>query len=158
MPLSRRHIRLSFVETGESVIAEMLDEDAPLTCRLVWDMLPVEHKLIHGRYSGREVFVLLDEYQPAPEEERTQFPLPGEILYWSDPGTAVMCGGEPVAEILLAFGRGVTLRGAEGIPSFGNLFARIPGDWKYDWVDFSQTCGRIRMQGTQTLRIERVED
>ena len=158
MPLSRRHIRLSFVETGESVIAEMLDEDAPLTCRLVWDMLPVEHKLIHGRYSGREVFVLLDEYQPAPEEERTQFPLPGEILYWSDPGTAVMCGGEPVAEILLAFGRGVTLRGAEGIPSFGNLFARIPGDWKYDWVDFAQTCGRIRMQGTQTLRIERVEE
>jgi hypothetical protein len=158
MPSPRRHIRLSFVETGESVIAEMLDDDSPLTCRLVWDMLPVEHELIHGRYSGMEAFVLLDEYQPAPDEERTQLPLPGEILYWSDPGTAVMCGGEPVGEILFAFGRGVTIRGAEGVPSFGNLFARIPGDWKDDWVEFAEACGRIRMQGTQTLRIERVEE
>jgi hypothetical protein len=158
MPLPRRHIRLSFVETGESAIAEMLDDEAPLTCKLVWDMLPVEHELYHGRYSGMEAFVLLDEYQPAPDEERTQLPLPGEILYWSDTGSAVTSNGEPVAEILFAFGRGVTLRGAEGVRSFANLFARIPGDWKYDWVDFAQACGRIRLQGTQALRIERVEE
>ena len=158
MPKPPRKIRLSFVETGESVIADMLEEDAPRTCQLVWDMLPVQHELIHGRYSGMEAFVLLDEFKPAPDEERTQLPLPGEILYWSDPGTAVTCGGRADAEILLAFGRGVTIRGAEGIPSFGNLFARIPGDWKYDWVDFAQACGRIRMQGTTAIRIERVEE
>jgi hypothetical protein len=156
--MPRRHIRMSFVETGESVIAEMLDDDAPLTCRLVWDMLPLEHDLIHGRYSGMEAYVLLDEVQPAPNEKRTQLPLPGEIFYWSDPGAASTSNGEPVAEILFAFGRGVTLRGPEGVPSFASMFARIPGDWKYDWVDFAQACGRIRMQGTQTLRIERVEE
>ena len=158
MPASRRHIRLSFVATGESVVAELLDDEAPRTCRLVWDMLPIQHDLIHGRYSGMEAFVLLDKYQPAPEEKRTQLPLPGEILYWADSGSPVTSDGLPVAEILLAFGRGVTLRGAEGVPSFGNLFARIPGDWKYDWVDFAQACGRIRTQGTQALRIERMEE
>ena len=155
-PPARRHIRLSFVTTGESVIAEMLDDEAPRTCELVWDLLPVEHELIHGRYSGREAFVLLDDAQPAPVEKRTQLPLPGEILYWSDPGAAVTSDGAPVAEILFAFGRGVTLRGPEGVPSFANLFARIPGDWKYDWVDFAAAAGRIRTAGTQPLRIERV--
>jgi hypothetical protein len=154
----RRHIRLTFVETGQSVVAEMLDDEAPRTCQLVWDLLPVEHDLIHGRYSGMEAFVLLDQYQPALDEKRTQLPLPGEILYWSDPGTPVTSSGQPVAEILLAFGRGVTLRGAEGVPNFGSLFARIPGDWKYDWVDFALACGRIRTEGSQALRIERVEE
>ena len=52
MPPPRRHIRLTFVETGESVVAELLDDEAPRTCRLVWDMLPIQHDLIHGRYSG----------------------------------------------------------------------------------------------------------
>lgn len=158
MPTSRRHIRLSFVETDESVIAEMLDDEAPRTCEMVWNMLPIEHDLFHGRYSGMEAFVLLDEFQPAFDEKRTQLPLPGEILYWSDLGSPVTSSGKPVAEILLAFGRGVTLRGAEGVPSFGSLFARIPGDWKYDWVDFAKACGRVRTEGLQALRIERVEE
>ncbi len=154
----RRNIRLTFVETGESAVAELLDDEAPRTCRLVWEMLPVEHDLIHGRYSGMEAFVLLDEGQPAPDEKRTRLPLPGEILYWSDVGSAVTSNSQPVAEILFAFGRGVTLRGPEGVPGFANLFARIPGDWKYDWVEFAQACGRIRTQGSQALRIERVEE
>ena len=158
MPSPRRHVRLTFVKTGESVVAEMLDDEAPLTCQLVWDLLPVESDLIHGRYSGMEAFVLLDEHQPAPEEKRTQLPLPGEILYWADSGSPVTSSGQPVAEILLAFGRGVTLRGAEGVPNFGSLFARIPGDWKYDWVDFAKACGRIRTEGSQAIRIERVEE
>jgi hypothetical protein len=153
---SRRHIRLTFVDTGESVIAEMLDDEAPKTCQLVWDMLPLEYDLYHGRYSGSEVFILLDEAKPAPLEKRTQLPLPGEILYWYDEGTAVTSSGRPVAEILMAFGRGVVLRGPEGVPSHANLFARIPGDWKYDWVDFAQACGRVRTEGLKKLRIERV--
>ena len=84
MRAKRRHIRLTFVETGESVVAEMLDDEAPQTCELVWEMLPVEHDLIHGRYSGMEAFVLLDEFRPAPAEQRTRLPLPGEILYGRD--------------------------------------------------------------------------
>ena len=39
---AKRHIRLTFVETGESVISDMLDDEAPKTCRLVWDLLPLE--------------------------------------------------------------------------------------------------------------------
>lgn len=158
MTIERRHIRWTFLETGESVIAEMLDDEAPATCKLVWDMLPVEQDLYHGRHSGQEAFIILDEAPEAPAERRSTMPLPGEILYWRDVGTSVTSSGGPVAEILIAFGRAVRLGGPEGIPTFGNVFARIPGDWKYDWVEFAEACGRVRREGLTRVRIERVEE
>ncbi|MDR7419837.1 MAG: DUF3830 family protein [Armatimonadota bacterium] len=157
MPI-RRHIRLRFVETGESVVAEMLDDEAPRTCELVWNRLPLEHELLHGRYSGMEVFMVLEPPEPAPDEARTQLPLPGEILYWSAHDTSVTGRGNLVAEICVIYGRGVTLRGPEGVPSHGSLFARIPGDWKYDWVGFAEACRRVRTRGPARLRIERAEE
>lgn len=123
---------------------------------MIWNRLPLEHDLVHGRYSGMEVFVVLDRPQPAPDENRTMLPLPGEILYWYTQGTSVTGDGKPVAEICLIYGRGVTLRGPEGTPSHGTLFARIPGDWKYDWLAFQQRCRGVRTSPTR-LRIERVE-
>jgi hypothetical protein len=156
MPAKRR-IRLTFVETGESVIADMLDEEAPKSCRLVWDLLPLQATAVHGRYSGMEVFVLVDPPKPAPAENETGLPLPGEILYWSNTDTSVTGRGDLVAEVCIIYGRGVTLRGPEGRPSKGSLFARIPGDWKHDWAPFQEACKRVRTKGPSALRIERVE-
>jgi hypothetical protein len=153
----RRHIKLTFVGTGESVVAELLDNEAPKTCQIVWDRLPLEQQLVHGRYSGMEVFVLLDNPQPAPSENQTNLPLPGEILYWYAQDTSVTGEGKPVAEVCIIYGRGVTLRGPEGLPTHGNLFARIPGDWKYDWTPFQDASRHLRSKGPARLRIERVD-
>ena len=65
---SRRTLRLTLVATGESVVAELLDDEAPEVCRTVWDLLPVEGKVLHGMYSGAEVFLLLDQAVPHPPE------------------------------------------------------------------------------------------
>ena len=154
---SHRHIRLTFVGTGESVVAEMLDDEAPQVCQLVWELLPQENKTMHGQFSGAEVFILTDKAQPAPRENLTQLPLPGEILYFFDGGGSVTGGNRQYAEICVIYNRGVVLRGAEGVPSHACLFARIPGDWKYDWQPFAQACRRVRQEGPQRLRIERVE-
>jgi uncharacterized protein DUF3830 len=154
---AKRHIRLTFVETGESVIADVLDDEAPKTSQLVWDLLPLEHTSVHGRYSGMEVFIVVEPPKQAPAENETGLPLPGEILYWSALDTSVTGGGRLVAEVCVIYGRGVTLRGPEGMPSRGSLFARIPGDWKHDWIPFQEACKRIRTKGTSALRIERVE-
>jgi Protein of unknown function (DUF3830) len=153
----RRHIRLTFVTGGESVVAEMLDDEAPETCRLVWQLLPLEHKVVHGQYSGAEVFILLDNPQPSARENLAQIPLPGELLYFHDPGGNVISGPRSMSEICLVYGRGVVLRGHEGVPTHATLFARIPGDWKYDWTAFAQACRRARSDVPQRLRIERVE-
>jgi hypothetical protein len=152
-----RRIRLTFPATGESVLADLLEDEGPEICRLVWDLLPVEKKAIHGMYSGAEVFVLLDDPKPAPAENLTQLPLPGELLYFYDPGQGVTGGRKPAAEICLVYGRGVTLRAHEGTPTYASLFARIPGDWKHDWVAFAQACRRARWEGPPVLRLERAE-
>ena len=158
MKPKRRELKLTFPATGESVVAEMLDDEAPGICQLVWDQLPVETTALHGMYSGAEVFVLLDNPQAAPAENLVQLPLPGEILYFYDPSVGALGAKKPVAEIAVVYGRGVTLRAHEGIPTRCGLFARIPGDWKYDWAGFAQACRKVRWEGPQVLRIERVEN
>ena len=81
---NRRRIRLSFVNSGESVVADMLDEEAPEVCRIVWDLLPVEGEVLHGMYSGAEVFLLLDATVRQPPENLCQLPLPGELLLFTE--------------------------------------------------------------------------
>jgi hypothetical protein len=152
-----RQIRLTYVTTGESVVAEMLDDEAPGVCQAVWDLLPIEKKVLNGQYSGAEVFALLDKPQPVPRENLTQLPLPGEILYFFDDAKYVTNHSAAVAEICVVYGRGVVLRGPESVPTYCCLFARIPGDWKYDWTDFANACRRARREGPQVLRIERVQ-
>ena len=156
MELNRRHIRLTFVATGQSLLAELLDDEAPTVCQHVWDVLPVETKVIHGMYSGFEVFAMLENPKPAANENMVQLPLPGEILYFYDPSTGAAGARKPVAEIVVVYGRGVVLRAHEGVPTHCALFARIPGDWKYDWVEFAKECRKARWEGPQVLRIERV--
>ena len=135
----------------------MLDDEAPETCAYIWSLLPLEHKTVHGMYSGAEVFVLIDDPRPTPPRNMTQIPLPGELLYFYDEGGNVTSRPGAVGEICLVYGRGVILKGPEGAPTYASLFARIPGDWKYDWTDFAKACRRARWEGPQILRIERVE-
>ena len=152
-----RRIRLSFPATGESVVAELLEREAPAVCDFIWSILPVEHKTIHGMYSGAEVFVLIYKPKPAPHENEVQMPLPGEILYYYDDGKKVSTGKE-TGEICFIYGRGVTLRQSEGVPTFARLFARVPGDWTKDWVEFAKACRSVRWDGPRTMRIERVKE
>src|SRR6266702_742847 len=134
----RRHIRLTYVATGESVVAELLDDEAPEVCRLVWELLPVEGKVLHGMYSGAEVFL----------------PLPGELLLFHDASSSVANSKKPVSEICFVYNRGVVLRGPEGVPTHCSLFARVKGDWKYDWIDFRDACRAARWEGPRVHRIE----
>jgi hypothetical protein len=153
--MPRRKIRLTFTATSESVLAEMLDDESPEVCRIVWDLLPIETRAIHGMYSGAEVFALLDDPKPVPPEGLTQLPLPGEILYFYDESKNVTNVRKSVAELCIVYNRGVVLRGPEGVPTHASLFARIPGDWKFDWVPFRDACRKARWEGPPMLRIER---
>jgi len=149
-----RKLRLSFPATGEWAIAEMLDEDDPAVCDYIWSLLPVESRAIHGMYSGAEVFQLLEDAKPVKQQNLTSLPLPGELLYFFDEGGNVTSPPHPVGEICFVYGRGVSLKGPEGVPTYASLFARIPGDWKKDWKEFAQACRRCRWEGPQILRIE----
>jgi len=155
LTMDRRKIRLTYTDTAVSVIADMLEEEAPAVCRAVWKLLPIETRAVHGMYSGAEVFALLEDPKPMPPECLTQLPLPGEILYFYDDSKNVTNVRQAVAELCIVYNRGVVLRGPEGVPTHASLFARIPGDWKYDWMDFREACRKSRWEGPQKLRIER---
>ena len=157
MVQKRRQIRLTIVGTGESVLAEMLDDEAPTVCRHVWEMLPIEHKMVHGMYSGTEFYALLETAKELPLENQCQLPLPGELLYFFDGSSSVANSKKPISELVLVYNRGVVLRGPEGVPTYCSLFARIPGDWKYEWAGFREACRKARQEGPPVLRIERVE-
>lgn len=82
---NQRRLRLT-LGTGESVLADLLDDEAPVTADHVWNRLPIEGSLIHGQFSGAEVFVLVDDPVRLPPENLVQLPLPGELLYfWRAP-------------------------------------------------------------------------
>lgn len=153
----RRKVKLTFVQSGVSVVAEMLDEEAPGVCSIVWDMLPVEGKVLHGMYSGAEVFLLTERAVEHPPENLCQLPLPGELLYFHDKSSSVANSKKPISEICFVYNRGVVLRGPEGVPTHCSLFARVPGDWKYDWTAFRDECRKARWEGPRLLRMERVE-
>ncbi len=157
MSKKRRHIRLTYLNTPVSVVAEMLDDEAPTICQHIWDLLPLEKQTFHGLYSGREVFMLLENPKPMPPENLCQLPLPGELLFFYDNMDNVAYGEVPISEIVLVYNRGVWLKGAEGVPTHCSLFARIPGDWKYEWNDLKDVCRKSRLDKPPVLRIERVE-
>ncbi len=154
----RRKIRLTYVNSGVTVIAEMLDDEAPTICQHVWDSLPIESKVLHGMYSGAEVFALLEKPKVLPPENLCQLPLPGELLYFSDSSSSVANSKKLISELCVVYNRGVVLRGPEGVPTHCSLFARVPGDWKYDWAPFRDECRKARWEGPQLLRVERVEE
>ena len=156
--MKRRKIRLSYPELNVSVVAEMLEDEAPTVCQIVWDMLPIEKRVLHGMYSGAEVFALLDKAVQHPPENLCQLPLPGELLYFYDGMSSVANSKKAIAELCVVYNRGVVLRGPEGVPTHCSLFARIPGDWKYDWTAFRDACRKSRWEGPQLMRVERVEE
>ena len=100
--------------------------------------MAVEAKAIHGMYSGAEVFTMIEAPQAVKAQNRLSLPLPGELLYFYDDGVG---------------GVGVMLKGHEGAAASASLFARIPGNWKHDWVAIAQACRR-RWEAPQRLRIE----
>ena len=146
-----RKIRLTFIEEGVSVDAEMLEDEAPKTCQAVWDALPMEEDGIHAVYSGSEIAYFLSEDIVIPPENLTSRTLPGDICYYRlEPG--LMHGWlDGITELCWFYGRDGRPNMPDG-PVAVNLFARMIGDM----TSFFEVCFRIRREGVKRVRIERV--
>ena len=148
-----KRIVLSFPGENVSAMAELAEDAAPETCRFIWDRLPVENTTVHGMYSGREIFVIVDPPTAVKPENLVNLPLPGEILYFHQEGGVYVEADDPYAEICVIYGRSVQLKGEGGIPTFTNLFARMTGDWS----EFAEVCARVRYEGPKLLRVVRAD-
>ena len=71
-----------------------------------------------GAAAREELLGLVDQLNadPAVSGILVQLPLPGELLYFYDEGRGAVGGRKAVGEICVVYGRGVVLRGHEGVP------------------------------------------
>jgi hypothetical protein len=147
-----RTIKLTFVEDDVSVLADLMEDRAPETCRAVWERLPLEGRTIHGMYSGPEVFLRADQVPPVPPENQIHRALPGDVGFWFQEAGRYHSGPNYVAEVVFIYARGAAIMGADGQPTWVNLFAQVRAEGS---DPFYQVARKVRLEGPRTLRIER---
>ena len=148
-----RTIRLSFPDDHVSCEAALLDDAAPQTCAMIWEHLPLEGRTVHGMYSGPELYITAHHLPDVELENGMHRPLPGDVGYWcNEPGKYAM-EPERAVEILFIYDRGAAIMGADGQPTFANLFAQVTGDWE----EFRHAARKVLTEGPKRFCIERVE-
>lgn len=143
-----RRLRLILPET--TAIAELLESQAPATCRTIWDALPFEGELNHGIWSGPETYLMIDPAIRIPPENQTVQTEAGEIGYYTVEGGRIIDWPEDLSELAFFYGRGARPAMPTG-PVMVNLFARITDNLGA----FAQACDEIRRSGIIGIRIER---
>lgn len=144
-----RTLTFTIVELEAMAVADLLDDRAPRTCELIWQRLPLEGRLIHGMYSGPELFIILDGFPGIGPENQVSRPLPGDVGYFHQEAGLYATSPHEVAELVYVYDRGVAIKGAEGHDSWVSLFARLRMD-----EAFTAASKRVRREGPFTLRIE----
>lgn len=109
-----RHLKITI--GGRIYKAQLETERAPLTCRALLRLLPLQNKLLQTRWSGEAAWVPLGSHEiDVPYENHTMYPLPGQLLLFR--------GGISQPELLLAYG--VTAFGSKVGPLAGNHVATL---------------------------------
>ena len=85
-----KQIRITF-EKGGTFLADLLEDKAPVTCKVIWDALeqPVTEKFIHSNIMG---FMVESAYFPVPED--CQLPLENLWCFSNNGDVAVIAPAE----------------------------------------------------------------
>jgi hypothetical protein len=139
------------VELEATAVADLLEDRAPRTCELIWDRLPLEGRLVHGMYSGPELFIILEGFPGVGPENQVSRPLPGDVGYFHQDSGLYASSPHEVGELVYVYDRGAAIKGAEGHDSWVNLFATLRPESAGAFLAASK---RARREGPFTLRIE----
>lgn len=98
-----RFIEVSLPKRGVTATAKLLDDRAPITCRAIWDALPLGSDVYHAKYARNEIYTLVPAFAPAepPLENPTITPIPGDLCYFTFSNTQMSTasyGYEAVAD------------------------------------------------------------
>jgi hypothetical protein len=138
-----KEFSLSFKGSSIETIAVLLEKDAPKTCEVFWNALPIEHEAVHASWSGECILVVpcgADATGIKPGENETIFVGPGEIALFT-----------PAQELLVFYGRGQP-RWRSG-PTPSTVFARIT----HGHEEFANECRKLVREGSKVLLVKRKE-
>ena len=140
-----RRIALIIPEYDARTEVELLPRLAPHACEEVWSHLPIETPLMHGRYSGPEMFTQVGgkQWHWTPKAENmTAYPIPGDLVLYIDP--------PPRIQINYFHDRDPVPYGTPP-PESGIRVGQSVGDFH----DFAEACVRVGLEGWKTLVVER---
>jgi hypothetical protein len=150
-----KQFEIVFEASGATVTADLLEDEAPLTCENFWEGIaePVRDKIHHGGETGPEMWIFVPEpKEELPYENSTVFPEHGEIVYYHyrQPPTR---DGVMVYDIGIYWDRGQSKLKQGWIAA--NLFARVndPAQRKI----LRQEAGRLLLEGSGTAILRRKE-
>ena len=148
-----KQFEIVFGESGVVLVADLLEELAPITCGNFWNAIATPHTetLHHGAETGPEMWCFVPPpSEELPYENSTVFPEHGDILYYHyrQPPTR---DGVMVYDIGIYWDRGQSKLKQGWIP--GNLFARISGS---DQISLLRAeAGRLLLEGGGTVTLRR---
>lgn len=144
-------IRFTFLQTGETALAMLLERDAPQTCRAVLNSLPVAGVAHHAAYSGSEAVLVLPDRLRVPPEHATYNVFTGDVGFtWFAAGSAHGVAKE-FAELCWFYDADARPSMHEG-PCAVSIFARLSGDTHA----FYARCRAMRRTGVTGLLVDRV--
>ena len=138
-------------ERGGRVAADLLEEEAPKTCKLILSALPFENPVVHAKWAGEEIFI-------------DGIPMPGTLDYENDtnavvPGDVACCSSISIRHEPHLADKGVTSlcifygiarpRTSVDLTLDVNVFAKIK-----DIKAITEIARRVRWEGSEKLTIK----
>ena len=134
-------------ERGGEVIADLLEEEAPKTCKAVLEALPIEHKFIHATLAGAEIYFDGLPFTLGFENETIDVKS-GDVV--CVPSEAIpRLAAEGISALCIFYGRGRPMKDIDE-PVKANLFARIR-----DIETIAEIGRKIRLEGPGKMSIKR---
>lgn len=165
-----RFISVTLERREVQCIARLLEDEAPRTCRAVWDALPQSGQVFHGKYARNEIYNLVPAFAEVdPGKENTTItPIPGDLCYFAfdsddlgNPAYGYDAGDgvgqmSRIVDLALFYGRNnLLINGDQGwVP--GNVFGTVVSGLD----EMARACQDIWMGGArgETLTFARAED
>ena len=126
-------------------IGQLLEEEAPKTCKVFEEMLPLKSQFIHVRWSGEGIWIPYGDMRTGLDyENHTSHPAKGEMLLYP--------GGISEMEIIMSYGR-CCFASQHGQLS-GNHFLTIT-----EGLDQLYDFGRkVLLEGAQDIEVRIVDE
>src|SRR5699024_431771 len=142
-----RYIKITLQKRNVSCIARLLDEEAPKTCKAVWEALPQSGPIYHAKYARNEVYTMVPRFftEDVGLENTTITPIPGDVCFFNfDSGQLDQKFKEEkgiedlpgVVDLAVFYGRNNLLLNADIGFVPGNVFASIEENLE----EFAEQC------------------
>jgi hypothetical protein len=147
-------LRVTLPAEAVTWTVDLFDGEAPGLCTAVRDALPLETDLVHGKFSGEEVYAPTERaaFADLPKENLTRDVAPGDVAYWHshrDDGEYVR-DRAAFGELLFIYGRQARPRMGGDHPVAVDLIGTVTGNTEA----FTAAAARRQRAGSTPIRVD----